>query len=86
MLLLLLLCNLYYNIITVSTYRCYSYLGMIGSGGEQDISIGRGCEYKAIVQHEILHALGRIHEQCRTDRDKYVRINEENIIEGNYVW
>ena len=55
-------------------------------GGGQVISIGWGCEYKAIVQHEILHALGRIHEQCRIDRDEYVTIHEENIIEGNYVW
>lgn len=52
-------------------------------GGRQDISIGLGCEYKGIVQHEILHALGRIHEQNRIDRDDYVKINEENILEGN---
>ena len=52
------------------------------SGGRQVISIGDGCEYKGIVQHEILHALGRIHEQNRSDRNYYVKIYERNIIDG----
>ena len=55
-------------------------LGMIG--GRQIVSIGRGCEYKGIVQHEILHALGRVHEQSRPDRDNYVIINRNNIQPG----
>lgn len=61
-------------------YRCSSSLGMIG--GRQIINIGRGCEVKGIVQHEIFHALGRIHEQSRADRDKYVRIHWKNIKTG----
>ena len=59
---------------------CHSNLGMIG--GRQTISIGRGCERKGIVQHEILHALGRIHEQSRLDRDQYVQINLNNVQQG----
>lgn len=51
-------------------------------GGRQKISIGRGCEYKGIVQHEILHALGRVHEQSRPDRDQFVIIDRQNIIRG----
>ncbi|CAI8006096.1 Astacin, partial [Geodia barretti] len=39
---------------------CWSYIGRVS--GPQDISIGRGCEYKGIVMHEIFHALGRWHE------------------------
>uniref|UniRef100_A0A0N4ZI41 Metalloendopeptidase n=1 Tax=Parastrongyloides trichosuri TaxID=131310 RepID=A0A0N4ZI41_PARTI len=33
------------------------------------------------VAHETLHALGLSHEQQRTDRDKYVKIHEENVPE-----
>ena len=54
-------------------------------GGKQRINIGNGCEYKGIVQHEIFHALGRIHEHSRPDRDLYVRINKENIKEGTLM-
>ena len=54
-------------------------------GGPQKLSIGEGCEHKAIVQHEIFRALGRIHEQTWPDRDQYVIINQQNIITGTYA-
>ena len=53
-------------------------------GGQQTINIDEGCEHKGVIQHEILHALGRVHEQNRPDRDNYVTINYNNIEEGNY--
>lgn len=57
---------------------CYSSLGKEGYG--QVLSINRnGCVYYGVVQHEIMHALGFQHEQTRSDRDYYVRINWENI-------
>ena len=49
--------------------------------GQQDISIGKGCMRKGIVQHEIFHALGRIHEQSREDRDSYVTVHFQNVVE-----
>lgn len=60
---------------------CWSYLGMIG--GVQTINLGRaGCYNLATFEHEVLHAIGFLHEQSRYDRDKYVKINYENIKQG----
>lgn len=50
----------------------------------QNLSIGQGCDYKAIIEHEILHALGFYHEQSRTDRDDYVNIWWDEILPGVY--
>uniref|UniRef100_A0A4W5K545 Metalloendopeptidase n=1 Tax=Hucho hucho TaxID=62062 RepID=A0A4W5K545_9TELE len=57
---------------------CYSSLGRIG--GKQTVSVNSvGCILLGIIQHETLHALGFQHEQTRSDRDQYVRINWSNI-------
>ena len=61
--------------------RCFSYLGKVIANG-QDLSIGYGCDYKSVVEHEFMHALGFYHEQSRYDRDAYVRILRENILSG----
>ncbi|NWI56494.1 MEP1A protein, partial [Calyptomena viridis] len=59
---------------------CWSMVGDLKTG--QTLSIGEGCGYKAIVEHEILHALGFYHEQSRMDRDDYVKIWWDEIIPG----
>jgi hypothetical protein len=63
---------------------CYSFVGRVG--GAQSLSLmkpGRGtCLINGIIQHELLHALGLFHEQSRSDRDTYVRINTQNIQPG----
>ncbi len=58
---------------------CKSYLGRIG--GHQPIFIAGNCEAPEIA-HEIMHALGFIHEQNRLDRDAYVSIAWDNVIES----
>lgn len=44
-----------------------------------------GCMDRGIIQHELLHALGFYHEHTRSDRDQYVRINWENVPEGDLL-
>lgn len=53
---------------------------MIGrQRGRQQISLGNGCGTKGVAIHEMMHALGFYHEQSRLDRDRYIRINWNNI-------
>ncbi len=56
--------------------NCRSYLGRVG--GKQPLWIGPGCGAKEIA-HEIMHALGFIHEQNRTDRDSFIEVLHQNI-------
>lgn len=64
--------------------RCYSHIGR--QGGRQEVSIGRGCEYKATTIHEMMHAIGFYHEQSRRDRDSFVTVNFHNIVKGMCVY
>ncbi|CAD5218358.1 unnamed protein product [Bursaphelenchus okinawaensis] len=59
---------------------CYSQVGK--TGGKQEISLGRGCLYHEIVLHELMHSLGAWHEHSRADRDEFVKIRWENILNG----
>ncbi|XP_027143027.1 meprin A subunit beta-like [Larimichthys crocea] len=60
---------------------CFSYVGKVIPNG-QPLSIGRFCDEISTVEHEFLHALGFYHEQSRYDRDNFLTIAFENIIEG----
>ena len=55
------------------------------NNGAQDVSLDDGCVWKirpGIVLHELMHAAGFFHEHTRPDRDIFVRINFENILES----
>jgi len=58
------------------TDHCKSYVGFVG--GLQQIWLNGECAPKEIA-HEILHALGFIHEQNRSDRDKFIQVLADNI-------
>ncbi|XP_077432259.1 meprin A subunit beta-like isoform X2 [Vanacampus margaritifer] len=60
---------------------CFSYIGRVVTDG-QDLSIGQFCDHIAIVEHEFLHAFGFYHEQSREDRDDYVTVVLENVLQG----
>ncbi len=55
---------------------CLSYVGKIG--GHQPIFIHDRCGETEII-HEIMHAIGFVHEHSRPVRDQYVRVNWDAI-------
>ncbi|OXU27095.1 hypothetical protein TSAR_011712 [Trichomalopsis sarcophagae] len=65
--------------ITAGNTGCWSSVGRIG--GPQDVNLQvPGCvTKKGTVIHELMHAVGFLHEQSRYERDEFVRINYHNI-------
>ena len=61
-------------------HSCCSYVGMYNCG-QQGISLGR-CNSMSNAVHEIGHVVGFWHEQSRPDRDQYVKVLFNNIIDG----
>ena len=61
-------------------FRCSSSVGK--SGGQQNITLGPGCFRLGTVLHEMMHALGIVHEQSRPDRDDHIEVLKENIEES----
>ena len=42
---------------------CWSYVGK--QGGEQAVNLARDCMHWQLIAHEILHAVGQVHEHTR---------------------
>uniref|UniRef100_A0A2K6M1A2 Metalloendopeptidase n=1 Tax=Rhinopithecus bieti TaxID=61621 RepID=A0A2K6M1A2_RHIBE len=66
----------------IPMYGCFSSVGR--SGGMQVVSLAPTCLQKGrgIVLHELMHVLGFWHEHARADRDRYIRINWNEILPG----
>ncbi|CAI9561195.1 unnamed protein product [Staurois parvus] len=62
-----------------SSGGCLSYIGRIG-GAQSLLIYSPGCMQRAIIQHELQHALGFYHENARIDRDQYIIVRTEYII------
>ncbi|GFV81034.1 zinc metalloproteinase nas-15 [Trichonephila clavipes] len=61
-----------------SEMGCYSDLGRIG--GVQYLSLeSPDCMEKGVIMHEMMHALGFLHEQSRFDRDEYVQVTSSIV-------
>lgn len=73
--------NQYNYVKVVKDSGCWSFVGMLGRG-PQDLSLGAGCVTNSIAQHEFIHALGFLHTHQRIDRDDYVIINLDNVVDG----
>ncbi|XP_046688715.1 hatching enzyme 1.2-like [Homalodisca vitripennis] len=58
---------------------CNSLVGR--KGGEQVINLGDECfndnGFQGAIPHEMMHALGFIHEQQRVDRDCFVKVAKQ---------
>ncbi|WP_192937700.1 M12 family metallopeptidase [Sinorhizobium meliloti] len=77
----------YAIVVTHTGDRCgnsASSCAVVGmQGGEQFIYIhANHWSSSYVLQHEIGHALGLVHEHQRNDRDHYVYINGHNIMQG----
>lgn len=68
-------------------FRCWSSVGKkywrVDYG--QEVSLGSGCNHKGTIMHEIMHAIGFWHEQSRPDRNQYVEVLWENILDGMVI-
>ncbi|XP_047033348.1 zinc metalloproteinase nas-4-like isoform X1 [Helicoverpa zea] len=62
---------------------CWSSVGRIG--GRQEVNLqSPGCvSKKGTVLHELLHAVGFMHEQSRPERDDFVTVRYNNIKPGS---
>lgn len=61
------------------TDGCSSFVGK--AGGKQPINISDLCSTGNTI-HEIAHAMGLWHEQSREDRDKFIKVRWENILDS----
>ena len=58
--------------------RCW---GQVGYRGRMSVlSVGDGCEFDYVMMHELGHVIGFYHEHQRADRNEYVEILWDNVM------
>ena len=73
-----------------STQGCSSAVGK--HRGEQELSLKPNCIWNndgkphGTIIHEFIHAFGFYHEQQRSDRDEYIELNKENIVDYDIIY
>lgn len=74
-----------YVFIQAGSTGCHSsvgYLNKIQNVTLQIFPLDEGCFRLGTIVHELLHSLGFYHEQSSWNRDDFVEVKEENILEG----
>ncbi|XP_048580000.1 zinc metalloproteinase nas-13 isoform X2 [Nematostella vectensis] len=59
---------------------CWGHLGHTANYTSQ-ISIGDNCDFQYVMSHEIGHSVGFWHEHNRPDRDNYILVLWENVMD-----
>jgi hypothetical protein len=68
----------------ISRGSCWSPVGRT-EYATQEVSLGADCWYKGIILHELMHAVGFWHEMNRPDRDSFIQVYWENIMQVNMM-
>ncbi|XP_014246546.1 astacin-like [Cimex lectularius] len=71
-----------YLLITSENTGCWSSVGRVGGAQELNLQSPGCLVQKGTVMHEMMHAIGFLHEQNRWERDNFVTIHFENIEPG----
>ncbi|CRK99150.1 CLUMA_CG012504, isoform A [Clunio marinus] len=70
-------------VVTGNREGCWSSVGMQNEGGQQLNVNSPKCVKKGTVIHEFLHAAGFAHQHSSSNRDDYIEIVWENILDGH---
>lgn len=77
--------RVYKTFIEISNNKkgCFAMIGYHpqknGQGVPVNLQIPECTNHQGTIEHELLHVIGLLHEQARSDRDQYVKILWENI-------
>ncbi|XP_037960896.1 seminal metalloprotease 1-like [Teleopsis dalmanni] len=63
-------------------YTAVGYLGKVQTMNLEVYPIGEGCFRPGTILHEFMHALGFYHQQSASDRDNYIDVLYDNIVDG----